>query len=223
MRPGRKIPERHQSAAAGRAGWPAKWPPMAHTPTSAISARLLAVTMLAQPFRYAVASLPTTSLQTQRHLRQFFDRTRDNCGFLAPMTVLPKTSNPAAAIALMSKEQSSSPFSTKNVPFSFCPSHPLNHRYRACVIRRMCGGAGEAATNERTDEEKERLKAEREQRKAAKEAEAAAKKARKEAEARAKEWAAQAGRLQSQVRAERRGPVRGAGKGGPARPLGRYV
>ena len=56
----------------------------------------------------------------------------------------------------------------------------------------MCGGAGEAATNERTDEEKERLKAEREQRKAAKEAEAAAKKARKEAEARARAEAAAA-------------------------------
>ena len=102
------------------------------------------------------------------------------------MTVLPKLSNMASTTL---KDLSYDPFVVKSSAFSFSQSQQIKsvHPFRAFRVRRMCGGSGDAtATNERTEEEKERLKAEREQRKAAKEAEAAAKKARKEAEAKAK-------------------------------------
>ncbi len=171
--------------------------------TGALSAQLLAVTMLAQPFRHAAASLPSTTFQPQRRLWLMLERSGNaGCGFMPPMPVrLPKLSDSTsvAMAAAMRNEQPRESFAQKSsaypLPFAphskFClPTRLAALRPRALAVKRMCGGSGDpAATGERTEEEKEKLKAERELRKAAKEAEAAAKKARKEAEARAKEEA----------------------------------
>jgi hypothetical protein len=162
--------------------------------TSGLSARLLTVTMLAQPIRHAMASLPV--LQPQRNVWRFLERSNlhHGVGFLTPMTVLPKLSKMASAIHAPSKEFPYDFSLAKSSTLSISKFQPIKlaHNFRAFSVRRMNGGSGDATATERTEEEKERLKAEREQRKAAKEAEAAAKKARKEAEAKAAAEAAAA-------------------------------